>query len=489
MTSKSLQLYWLMLAILLGIFIAGYLLTANAKQAIGYPLDDAWIHQTYARNLGTTGEWAVIPGKPSGGSTGPLWTFWLSIGYWLRIDHFVWTYFTSALALLAMSIIGSQIASRLLRSKNKFSWFGAFLIGEWHLLWATLSGMETIWFSTIVLGTFYYLNHVRTRYWVVGILVGLSIWLRPDGLTLIAPVIVIILLEKLDWQVKFKIALEFIGGLLALLIPYLLFNHVYSNALWPNTFFAKQAEYAVQLQVPFIQRLLSLSFLPLVGPGLVLAPGFIFACIKFLETRNALGISMVLWWFGFTAMYAWKLPLDYQHGRYLIPSMPLFWLIAWVGSLQLFLALRIRLSRKNLVKFAWIVTLCFVWGAFIIFGSNAYSDDAAIVNTEMVQTARWVAINTSPGALVAIHDIGAMGYFGNRDLIDLAGLISPEVIPIIRDEKQLMAHMQTMRADYLVTFPGWYPEMTRLLVPIYQGSDSFSINAGGEHMNVYWLGK
>ena len=35
----------------------------------GFALDDAWIHQTYGRNLGLTGLWAFVPGVPSAAST------------------------------------------------------------------------------------------------------------------------------------------------------------------------------------------------------------------------------------------------------------------------------------------------------------------------------------------------------------------------------------------------------------------------------------
>ena len=38
----------------------------------GFPLDDAWIHQVYARHLGQLGEWAFLPGQPSAGSTSPV---------------------------------------------------------------------------------------------------------------------------------------------------------------------------------------------------------------------------------------------------------------------------------------------------------------------------------------------------------------------------------------------------------------------------------
>ena len=63
-----------------------YLVASASRLRLGFPLDDAWIHQTYARNLATRGEWSFIAGQPSGGSTAPLWTMVLSLGHWLRLS-------------------------------------------------------------------------------------------------------------------------------------------------------------------------------------------------------------------------------------------------------------------------------------------------------------------------------------------------------------------------------------------------------------------
>jgi hypothetical protein len=103
----------------------------------------------------------------------------------------------------------------------------------------------------------------------------------------------------------------------------------------------------------------------------------------------------------------------------------------------------------------------------------------------MVATAKWVAENTPPDALVAAHDIGALGYFGDRPLLDLAGLISPDVIPFIRDEARLRAYLDSQAADYLVTFPGWYPSLTNATLPVFQTQAGFSPSLGGENMAVY----
>ena len=72
-------------AALLG--VAAYVALARASGLHGFPLDDAWIHQTYARNLANAGQLAYVPGQPSAGSTSPAWSFLLSISYLLGLDY------------------------------------------------------------------------------------------------------------------------------------------------------------------------------------------------------------------------------------------------------------------------------------------------------------------------------------------------------------------------------------------------------------------
>lgn len=111
--------------------------------------------------------------------------------------------------------------------------------------------------------------------------------------------------------------------------------------------------------------------------------------------------------------------------------------------------------------------------------------DVAVIESEMVETAHWIKENTGADSLIAAHDIGALGFFSDRKLVDLAGLVSPEVIPFIRDENALREHLNSEGADYLVTFPGWYPELTSAYPLIYQTGGEFSPLMGGENMAVY----
>ena len=137
----------------------------------------------------------------------------------------------------------------------------------------------------------------------------------------------------------------------------------------------------------------------------------------------------------------------------------------------------------------WLSSTAVLFLAFWLLGARAYAIDVAVLEEEMVAVARWLDANTPPDAVIAVHDIGAVGYYTDRRLLDLAGLISPEVIPFIRDEAQLYAHIRKQGASYLVTFPSWYPEMTAQpgVELVYLTGSPWAMLAGGDNMAVYRL--
>jgi hypothetical protein len=116
----------------------------------------------------------------------------------------------------------------------------------------------------------------------------------------------------------------------------------------------------------------------------------------------------------------------------------------------------------------------------------------AFIEGEMVNVAHWLAENTPPDALIAAHDIGAIGYFAERPLIDLAGLISPQVIPYLTDEFALSHYLTGTHAQYLVTAPGWpYADIikTSRATLLYQTNYTWTTEQGLNNMAVYQLPK
>src|SRR5574337_1427938 len=136
-----------------------YTLIARAAGATGFPLDDAWIHQTYARNLGWYGQWAFILGQPSAGSTAPLWTFLLAIGYALRIDYAIWTLLLNSALLGVTAWLTFRLVGHVGNVAPQAAWWvGALAAVEWHLVWAAASGMETVLFCALAMGVWVFVG-------------------------------------------------------------------------------------------------------------------------------------------------------------------------------------------------------------------------------------------------------------------------------------------------------------------------------------------
>ena len=470
------------------ISVSVYLAASKFTYRMGFPLDDAWIHQTYARNLGLYGDWAYLPGQPSAGSTAPLWSGLLAVGHYLGLGPYLWTYLLGWMFFFSMVLLGVNLFRQIDPVHERWGYLaGVLLVFEWHLVWAAVSGMETILFTCLVLVVFGFLLLQKKRWFLLGIVVGLSVYVRPDGLTLLLPVLFVLMLERSHWRMKIYPALQTLIGLGLLFGPFLLLNVTLSGSYWPNTFYAKQAEYSIELMEPLFFRLVEQFQLPLVGVGIALLPGFIHFVYEAIKRQNWVRLSMAIWAIGYLVLYALRLPVTYQHGRYAIPMMALFFICGFGGTLT-WIRLNSPALIKRILSRSLVISGAVILIMFWLLGARAYARDVAIIESEMVDTARWIAANTEEGAVVAAHDIGALGYFGERLLVDLAGLVSPEVIPFIRDEGLLAEYLHEQDAGYLVTFPNWYPFLVRDLIPIFRTNSPFAPQQGGENMTVYRWG-
>ncbi len=169
-----------------------------------------------------------------------------------------------------------------------------------------------------------------------------------------------------------------------------------------------------------------------------------------------------------------------------MPTIPWLLLLGIWGVAFLLRPNHQRLWVRVISK-VWLVSLIASLFIFIALGAQSYANDVEFIETEMVKTAHWLRKNTDADTIIAAHDIGAIGYFTQRPLVDLAGLITPQVIPFMRDEVALLTFAKNQKADYLVTFPGWYPEISASLFQVYSTNSSWAIEAGYDNMSVYQL--
>jgi hypothetical protein len=476
----------------------------------GFALDDSWILQTYARNLAETGQWAFVPGVPSAASTSPLYTVLVAIGYKLDVNYLLWTYALGVLSLAITGMLGARLAEYVLPEQKHIGLMsGLSLVLAWHLIWSTVSGMETMLFSMMTLALISQAwrelraNHSRNfgslliRGTLFGVFAALATLTRPEGIVLAGLIVglMLFLRPQASWRGFILWSIGAGIGFLLLLAPYLIYNLRLTGGLLPDTAAAKQAEYASLLAVSYPARFARM-LRPLIGGAqLLLVPGMIVYTIAMVQRlrhdlKTAVYLLPILWAVALIGLYAARLPADYQHGRYVIPAIPPLILTGVVGLTWLSRRAKGSLigrvvSRTLIISSA----LAFLYFALIV-GPTAYRLDVHIINEEMVASAQWISENIPPDDLLAVHDIGAVGYFAPRPILDLAGLVSPEIVPIIHDEAALWTLMQQRGARYLMAFPDQLPgndtDDSRLC-PVFTSNGAASRSVGGPNMTIYFL--
>jgi len=448
---------WVVIALGALAAVLFYLIVSQSIYRIGFPLDDAWIHLTYARNLAEHGEWAFRLGQHSAGSTSPLWTVLLSIGFLIGLAPYVWTYLLGWVVLTLLAVYAEKIARRLTPSyQSRVPWVGLFFVFAWHLTWSAVSGMETLLHALLILVVLGSLISGSRHYLTLGLFAGLSVWVRPDGLTLLGPILFVALLSEPTWRERGEAVWKTLLGFGSLFFLYLLFNLSLSGNPMPNTFYAKQAEYeAFWTSKTLMERASDYLWPILASPFLILVPAAIWWLAHSIRARNWAVFASLLWAVGYIAIYFRGLPA-YQHGRYIIPALPIIYLWGVLGFLVLTSSPRIN---KYVVSL-WQVTTIVLTVAFLLIGARQNAYDVLWIESEMVKTAKWVEQNVPPDARLAVHDIGALGFYVQNPLLDLAGLTTPEVVPFIRDEVRLAEYLDASSAEYLITFPSFYPQLT-----------------------------
>jgi hypothetical protein len=446
--------YLLALLILLEILNAAvYLSTADA---LGFPLDDAWIHQTYARNLGLHGMMAFSPGEPSTGSTSPAWTVLLAAGYLLQIPFFSWTYvWGSIFAILTAYTAG-------LLSHNYFGDFkhavivAIICIIEWHLAWSALSGMEISLFIFLTLLTLVFL-HRNTSPLLMGLLIGLTFLVRPEGIILGGIYgLKLLLANRRHPRQMFSDIGKFAIIFLLIISPWVLFNLNYTGRPFPNTISSKFMQYGYPWSLwNSMKYLWNVLIYFLAGPLMLLVPCAGFVIDRAYRDRQSDLLYPLAWALILVGLYAVALPAIYHHGRYLMPLIPIITIYGVEGLFQLLA----KLPRMSLLSPAiWLafgIMLILLW----LNGALTFALQTKLLNESHLEAARWVNANTPRDAVIAAHDIGIIGYVTQRQIVDLAGLVTPEVIEIMSDQSELANFVHERQVTYVIVFSGYYRAM------------------------------
>jgi len=273
--------------------------------------------------------------------------------------------------------------------------------------------------------------------------------------------------------------------------PWVIFNLWVGGKPLPNTYYAKVGDYGMigaVTNLDFTQLIKTVCYYPVVQCQelirLAAENNLLLACAAPLGLATMLGarrkhgveamsllVPLVLILFplirGIVAPF--KGPL-FQHGRYVAHLVPLLVVVGAIGLRRaLDLAPRLQQAPKTLFLHRSIVVWSLVFVLFAIGVSQygrLYGRNVAEIEDMHIDMARWVEANTPSESIIASHDVGALGYFSGRKIVDMVGLVTPTVLeylsPGLPADDGVLEYLRDVEPDFVIMMPTWYPGLSKM---------------------------
>lgn len=436
-----------------------YLTTMLTISNPGLTLDDSWIHIQFSYVLFKGTPWEYSPGYPSTGSTSPLWSVLLSPIFFFTSTQYgiVWaTYLIST----TLFIGSTYLVGRLVTNYVKGVTIGVVAMLSFVMIprntWLMLSGMETPLFVFILLLSILFLDHEDEKYdLLLGALAGLAFLSRPEGIiiALCIPVRFAILgyRRKID---RTRVGLFMLSGVFAFLVvsPWILHCLMTTGYPLPDTFYAK-----VHPPLPYEIAAWDSWWTQFTHEMPYLIIGIFMGVILVAKGKPFPWIIPL----ALTILYRVTTPYAalINNARYLVPVFDLFLIAAITVG-----ALIIKSIISKVIRFLDDVTanaICALLLVIIfiipmtphyIWQATHYGKAAGNINDMQVHLGHWLNENTPPDAVFATHDAGALRFFSNRTMIDLAGLVSPDILHGNMTNTEKIQYLHDHGCNYFVFF-------------------------------------
>lgn len=490
----------------------------------GVPLDDSWIHYRFADNLRSGQGFSFNPGIPTPGSTAPLWVILLSI---LGGGFLVPSKVVGILAYLACGLLVYRLALKVSGARAVAFLAGLGTLFAGRMAWAAPSGMETTAFTALSLLALASWGGSRPGMispWT-SLAFGLACLLRPEGYLLLplSGMDYLLRVRRPAWGSLFPVLKPLLRHLLIaglVVSPYLLFSLLTTGRPLPNTFYAKSAIWGCQSGTRYFLWVGSVFLLDNPVMAVLAVPGIAAAAwSRQWRARPAVTLGGA-WLVSLLVFYGLLAPcISGYYTRYTTPLIPVVMIFAGLGGLEIEKRLRAWLTAVEVPRWkpeaaARLVRLLMVEGVLLglvpalLFWAAYYGRSVADIAEMHLRTGQWLAEHTRPGDVLALNDIGAIGSTADREVIDLMGLTSPEVLEIISGkgpgewDGALAGYLASRRPDYLVIFPNWFPglapqlparQVYRVQLPPRQiaGIPGITVAGGGEMVvfRLDWTGE
>jgi hypothetical protein len=434
-------------------------------------IDDAYILFRYAQNLLAGNGFVFNPGEPVFGITTPL--FGGLLAALAAVSGGTGAPFPS-LALGVNAVADAGTCWLLIALGRRLDRPTAGILAA--LVWAVapmsvtfaIGGMETSVFILLMTATLYF--HSSRRPVAAAGFAGLSLITRPEALILV----VLLVLERIRqaWSTRRTagayppVRLSEVAAFLAPVGGWALLGWIAYGSPIPQSIVAKAAAYHLPAEAGFV-RLLQHFATPFLeelafGPSAI-AVGIVLYLVLFsLGAMTTIRLRAETWpIFAYPAAYflAFSIANPLIFRWYLAPPLPMFILGIFVGVVRLAADLRRPALAWAFGAAALLLTLN-GWTLRPDSGPMRPAPQMAFVGLEELYTDVGRRLNAvvAPHEVVAAGDIGAIGFFSQARILDLLGLISPQVVPYypLPDEDYVINFavssqaIEDLRPDYVV---------------------------------------
>jgi hypothetical protein len=223
---------------------------------------------------------------------------------------------------------------------------------------------------------------------------------------------------------------------IVVLLPWVLFATAYFGSPVPSSATAKVLVYARTRQM-FLPNLQTLRH-QYAGDPVHLALLIVSLYGAVVAWRSHRGMKAPLLWFVayHAGILASKAPVE-AFGWYLVPPLPVYYVATAIGVVAIgrrILSPWLKPSGESsrpgpALKLACLLVLA---APLVVNLRSTQRHIATAQRTEDVlrkPIGIWLARNTPPDSRVLLESIGYIGYFSGRPILDMVGLVSPEVIP------------------------------------------------------------
>ena len=373
--------------------------------------DDPFITYRYSDNLARGLGFVYNPGERVLSTTTPLYTLLLIAPRLLHFDLPATSMAISSAALAAGGLCLFLLGQRL---HTPIAGLVAMVLYPLTPLLLPTLGAETTLYCALILGGFW--AYASERPMLTALLLALAALTRADGV-LAAGIVglhLVLSRKRLPWR---ALALY-----VALLAAWYLFAWVYFGSPLPATLAAKQRQGAMLISSSFAQGLLAQAASywsqPLLRLHLIAAAvGAIYALgwrrgwlpliawgVIYTLAYSALGVTRYFWYYG--------------------PIAPALFALIGLGTEAVAAGLRPR-SRWLAPVATIALGVALLWPLAVRVPGMAATVDKRLAIYQA--TGEWLRDNTPVGASVGTLEVGVIGFYAERPMIDFAGLLQPEV--------------------------------------------------------------